>query len=225
MDLTGRENLEFWGRMYGLAGAGLRSAVDGALTAVGLEDRAQDLLSTYSGGMLRRVNLASAILHGPPLLVLDEPTAGVDPQSRNAIFELVERLRAEGTAILYTTHYMEEAERLCDRIGILDAGRLCAEGTRRELLESLDEAVCIEVGFPRDDWAPRAAGLAATLDGVRNAAIVADRLRVATKDGAALLPALVSALVGGGVPPSSIEVQEPDLEDVFLRLTGKALRD
>ena len=223
-DLTGRENLEFWGRMYGLEGSGLASAVDAALSGVGLIDRARDLVATYSGGMMRRLNLASALLHRPPLLVLDEPTVGVDPQSRNAIFEHVAKLRAEGTAILYTTHYMEEAERLCDRIGIIDGGRLQAEGTRRELLACLGEDACVEVTLGSDD-AARAASVAASLAGVASAAALDGGIRVVAKDATAVLPSLLEALLGAGLRPNRIELREPDLEAVFLRLTGRALRD
>ncbi|HKE12354.1 MAG TPA: ABC transporter ATP-binding protein [Myxococcota bacterium] len=224
-DLTGRENLEFWGRMYGLDGPALASAVEAALFSVGLVDRARDLVATYSGGMMRRLNLASALLHRPPLLVLDEPTVGVDPQSRNAIFEHVAKLRAEGTAILYTTHYMEEAERLCDRIGIIDGGRLQAEGTRRELLASLGEGACVEVTLGGSDDAVRAAAVAASLAGVASAAPLGSGIRVVAKDATAVLPPLLEVLLGAGLRPNRIELREPDLEAVFLRLTGRALRD
>ncbi len=225
LDLTGRENLEFWGRMVGLVGAALRRAVDESLAEVGLAERARELAGTYSGGMLRRLNLACAILHGPPLLVLDEPTVGVDPQSRHAIFELVERRRTAGTAILYTTHYLEEAERLCDRIGIIDAGRLRAEGTRRELLAGLGEGRRVEVDFEGEGEAARAVAAAASLSGVEKASAGDFTLQLATHDGPALLPALLQALVGAGLAPTRVEVVEPDLQEVFLRLTGKALRD
>ena len=132
-DLTARENLNFWGRMYDLSGDRLRVAAENALDAVGLTPRADDIASTFSGGMQRRLNLACGILHQPKLLVLDEPTVGVDPQSRSAIFDLVERLRDEGTAILYTTHYMEEAERVAHRIAIIDHGKIVAQGSAAEL--------------------------------------------------------------------------------------------
>ena len=225
LDLTGRENLEFWGRMVGLEGAGLRRAVEESLAEVGLSERARELAGTYSGGMLRRLNLACAILHRPPLLVLDEPTVGVDPQSRHAIFELVGRMRQAGAAILYTTHYLEEAERLCDRIGIIDAGRLCAEGTRRELVASLGDGRRVEVGFEGEAEAARAVSVVASLSGVEKASATGRALQLATRDGAALLPTLLQALVGAGLAPTRVEVVEPDLQEVFLRLTGRALRD
>jgi ABC-2 type transport system ATP-binding protein len=138
-DLSGEENLRFWGRMYGLARRDLAARVEATLEVVGLTERARDRVASYSGGMQRRLNIAAGLLHRPRLLVLDEPTVGVDPQSRNAILGNVEALGAEGIAVLYTTHYMEEAERLCDRVGIIDQGRLIAEGSRRELLATVAE--------------------------------------------------------------------------------------
>ncbi|MDJ0791714.1 MAG: ABC transporter ATP-binding protein, partial [Acidimicrobiia bacterium] len=133
-DLTGKENLEFFGRLYGLGGDELDQRVDEVLDVIGLTDRAGDRAKEYSGGMQRRLNIGIGLLHRPTLLILDEPTVGVDPQSRNAILESVERLAGEGMAVLYTTHYMEEAERLCDRVGIIDEGVIQAEGTRRQLV-------------------------------------------------------------------------------------------
>ena len=138
-DLSARENLSFFGRLYGLTGATLRTRIDEVLEIVDLTDRAKERTEKYSGGMKRRLNIAIGLLHRPRLLVLDEPTVGVDPQSRNAILTSVEALSAEGMGILYTTHYMEEAERLCDRVGIIDQGRIIAEGTRRELVALVGE--------------------------------------------------------------------------------------
>src|SRR5215831_8623495 len=178
LDLTARENLHFWGRMYDLRGDSLRRAVEEALQAVGLIKRADDIVSTYSGGMQRRLNLACGILHRPKLLILDEPTVGVDPQSRSAIFEMVERLRDEGTAILYTTHYMEEAERLCARIGIIDTGKLIAEGTRSELVADLGREVRIEIGLEHDEGLDRAVSVVRGLEGVHSATVVDGRLHV-----------------------------------------------
>jgi len=225
LDLTARENLHFWGRMYDLRGDSLRRAVEEALQAVGLIKRADDIVSTYSGGMQRRLNLACGILHRPKLLILDEPTVGVDPQSRSAIFEMVERLRDEGTAILYTTHYMEEAERLCARIGIIDTGKLIAEGTRAELVADLGREVRIEVGLERDEGLARAVSVVTRLEGVHSVTVVGDRLHVFADEGAHRLPALLTTLLNAGCVAASVEVVEPNLEDVFLRLTGRALRD
>jgi ABC-2 type transport system ATP-binding protein len=225
LDLTARENLDFWGRMYDLSGTALHDAIDSALEAVGLTGRTNDIVGTYSGGMQRRLNLACGILHRPKLLILDEPTVGVDPQSRNSIFDLVERLRDAGTAILYTTHYMEEAERLCARIGIIDSGRLIAEGTRAELVASLGEDARIEIGLGRGDSLQRAERIVLALDGVRSANVENNHLHVVADHGANRLPAMLAALLNAGSVTESVRVIEPNLEDVFLRMTGRALRD
>jgi len=225
LDLTARENLDFWGRMYDLSGAALRDASDGALDAVGLTRRADDIVGTYSGGMQRRLNLACGILHRPKLVILDEPTVGVDPQSRSAIFDLVERLRDAGTAILYTTHYMEEAERLCARIGIIDSGRLITEGTRAELVARLGQEARIEIGVGRGDSLERAERIVSELEGVVSATVENSHLHVIADHGANRLPTLLSALLNAGTVTESVRVVEPNLEDVFLRMTGRALRD
>jgi len=224
-DLTARENLSFWGRMYDLRGEQLRVAVKNALDAVGLSPRADDLASAFSGGMQRRLNLACGILHQPKLLILDEPTVGVDPQSRSAIFDLVERLREQGTAILYTTHYMEEAERLCTCIGIIDAGRIIVEGTRAELVASIGQDARIEIGLGRGEALVRAVSIVERLEGVRSAQALDDHIVVFADHGAHRLPSLLSALLNVGLIAESIKVVEPNLEDVFLRMTGRALRD
>jgi ABC-2 type transport system ATP-binding protein len=225
LDLTAHENLDFWGRMYDLSGAPLREAIDGALEAVGLTKRADDIVGTYSGGMQRRLNLACGILHRPKLLILDEPTVGVDPQSRSAIFDLVERLRDAGTAILYTTHYMEEAERLCARIGIIDSGRLIAEGTRAELVANLEQDTRIEIGLGRGDSPERAQRVVSELEGVLMATVESNHLHIVADHGANRLPAMLTALLNAGTVAESVRVVEPNLEDVFLRMTGRALRD
>jgi ABC-2 type transport system ATP-binding protein len=222
-DLSGLENLRFWGRMYGLAGRELEERVGATLEVVGLAERAGDKVAAYSGGMQRRLNIAAGLLHRPRLLVLDEPTAGVDPQSRNAILAQVEALGGEGVAVLYTTHYMEEAERLCDRVGIIDQGRLVAEGTRRELVATVGERDRIELAATGD-----LAGLAAAaarLDGVDEAGVVAGGVHLVASDGRRLLPRLLEAAEHAGAEVTSVELVEPDLEAVFLHLTGKALRD
>ena len=222
-DLSGLENLRFWGRMYGLAGRELDERVEATLEVVGLAERAGDKVAAYSGGMQRRLNIAAGLLHRPRLLVLDEPTAGVDPQSRNAILAQVEALGGEGVAVLYTTHYMEEAERLCDRVGIIDQGRLVAEGTRRELVATVGERDRIELAATGDLAALAAA--AARLDGVDEAGVVAGGVHLVAREGRRLLPRLLEAAEHAGAEVTSVELVEPDLEAVFLHLTGKALRD
>jgi ABC-2 type transport system ATP-binding protein len=222
-DLSGEENLEFFGRLQGLDGAVLRERVAEVLDLVGLADRARDHVGDYSGGMKRRANIAAGLLHHPQLLVLDEPTVGVDPQSRNAILESIEALGGEGLSVLYTTHYMEEAQRLCDRVGIIDEGRLVAEGTRRELVAQLAASDRVDVSGTGDlaAFAEACAGLPTVL-GVdrRDGGVV-----VRVEDGAAALAGIVTAAERTGTTIAGIELTEPDLEDVFLALTGKALRD
>ncbi len=222
-DLNARENLAFFGRLYGLGGKELARRCDAVLDTVGLRDRAGQLVREYSGGMKRRLNIAAGLLHEPKLLILDEPTVGVDPQSRNAILETIELLADGGLAVLYTTHYMEEAERLCDRIGIVDDGRLVAEGTRAELVRLVGGEDDVRVSATGNLAA--AAERVRGVEGVSRADVADEGLRLAAKGASGLLTRLVHALDAPGVNVTGIEVREPDLEAVFLSLTGKALRD
>jgi ABC-2 type transport system ATP-binding protein len=222
-DLTGLENLRFFARLYGISRAEVRKRAAEVLEIIGLTDRAGDQVKAYSGGMKRRLNIGIGLLHRPRLLILDEPTAGVDPQSRNAILENVERLAGEGLAVLYTTHYMEEAERLCDRVGIIDLGKLRAEGTRRELIGLVGERD--RVTLTAEGNLVQAARAASALDGVRQADTVDSRIDLVVDDAKDALPRIFDAVVGTGAAVRSVEVSEPDLESVFLHLTGKALRD
>lgn len=223
-DLTARENLRFFGRLYDFRGRQLDARVAELLELVGLSERARSQVKEFSGGMKRRLNIAIGMLHRPRLLILDEPTVGVDPQSRNAILENVENLANGGMAVLYTTHYMEEAERLCDRVGIIDDGQLKAEGTQRELVESMGGEDVIEVEASGDLRA--AATAVKALPGVTQVDALEEGLRVTTAHAASgILSALVHALDSAGAGLTRVEVREPDLEAVFLRLTGKALRD
>ncbi|QGG96863.1 ATP-binding cassette domain-containing protein [Actinomarinicola tropica] len=222
-DLTARENLRFFGRLYGLAGADLDARVDEVLEVIGLTERAGDRSSEFSGGMNRRLNIGIGLLHRPQLLILDEPTVGVDPQSRNAILDSVEQLSGAGMAVLYTTHYMEEAERLCDRIGIIDEGRLQAEGTRRELTTSIGERDTIRI---EASGHLEAAALAIQgIDGVVEATSADGSIRVLAVDAGAVIAEAIAIVSGDGGNVSSVEIAQPDLEAVFLHLTGKALRD
>ena len=222
-DLSAEENLTFFGRLQGLDRSAVRTRVAEALELVGLADRARDHVADYSGGMKRRANIAAGLLHRPQLLMLDEPTVGVDPQSRNAILESVESLGGEGLSVLYTTHYMEEAERLCDRIGILDEGRLVAEGTQRELVARVGAGDRVVVSGTGDLGAFAAA--CAALPGVLGADRRDGGVTVRVSDGSTALAGIVGAADLAGVSIAGIELVEPDLEDVFLGLTGKALRD
>jgi ABC-2 type transport system ATP-binding protein len=222
-DLTAIENLAFFGRLYGMSGPALASRVDQVLEVVALTDRRDDLTKEFSGGMKRRLNIGVGLLHKPELLILDEPTVGVDPQSRNAILESIEELSGEGTAVLYTTHYMEEAERLCDRVAIIDEGTIKAEGTRRELVSMVGQKDRVTITASGD--LTGAADVARRLPDVFEASPSDHRIEILAGDAASLLPNLLSEVSGAGVTITGVEVVEPNLEAVFLHLTGKALRD
>ena len=222
-DLTARENLRFFGRLYGMGGRELSGRIEEVLELIGLTERAGDRTSDYSGGMKRRLNIGLGLLHRPRLLVLDEPTVGVDPQSRNAILESVERLGSEGLAVLYTTHYMEEAERLCDRIGIMDLGELKAEGTRAELVALVGEHDRVRLEATGDLGG--AASACTRLDAVRTATAADGAIELIVDHARSVLPELLRIADEAGASVGSVDVDEPDLEAVFLHLTGKALRD
>ena len=222
-DLTAAENLAFFGRLYGLAAEELSNRVDEVLEVVGLADRRDDHVKEYSGGMKRRLNIGIGLLHKPQLLILDEPTVGVDPQSRNAILESVEQLSHEGMAVLYTTHYMEEAERLCDRVAIIDEGKIQAEGTRRELVQLVGEKDRVTVTGSGDLGG--AAEAVRAIDGVSEASTSDHHLHILAEDASSILPQLLTCVTASGGTISGVDVVEPNLEAVFLHLTGKALRD
>ena len=221
-ELSGRENLEFWGRMAGLSSGDAKSRAVELLGALSLTDRAQDAVKTYSGGMKRRINLGCALLHRPKLLLLDEPTVGIDPQARLNILEFIRNLRATGTAILYTTHYLEEAESLCQRIGIIDHGRLLAEGTFSELQDRLggDRVFVLEADFKNsspEGW-----------NGFNQ------RFRVIQKTEKQLVVAAIGTrdpsdclkdLLNLPVHVENVTLKRPSLNDVFLQLTGRELRE
>jgi len=222
-DLSGRENLMFFARLYGMSTAQAKSRSDEVLALTGLADRAGDQTKQYSGGMKRRLNIGIGLLHRPRLLILDEPTVGVDPQSRNAILESVEGLSGAGMAVLYTTHYMEEAERLCDRIGIIDHGKLIAEGTRADLVSMVGEGDQVRLSATGD-----LTGAAAKLSArswVRQAKALDGGIDLVVENARSELPAILTDAAADGVAVRSVEVTEPDLEAVFLHLTGRALRD
>ncbi len=222
-DLSGRENLDFFGRLQGLSSEHLGKRVDEVLELIGLTDRAGERVEAYSGGMKRRCNIGAALLHQPHVLILDEPTVGVDPQSRNAILTGIAELQSSGMAVLYTTHYMEEAERLCDRIGIMDEGCLVAEGTASELVALVGEHPVVRISGDGD-----LAGLGDSVEALPGVVAVTpcdDRVDVVVQSAGSVLGEVLRKADDAGVRVGGVAVEEPDLEDVFLHLTGKALRD
>jgi len=220
-NLGAAANLELFGALYGMHGKRLHDRVAAALALVGLADRAGDKPSTFSGGMKRRLNIACALVHDPDILILDEPTVGVDPQSRHAIFDNLESLRRSGKALLYTTHYMEEAERLCDRIVIVDHGKVVASDTLAGLAKRLPSTQTLEVEV---DGLVDLAALGA-LPGIGHPVQEGGRLRASVADLGRDAPGLLSAIAAGGHRISRVASARADLEDVFLSLTGRALRD
>jgi ABC-2 type transport system ATP-binding protein len=224
-DLSARENLIFWGQMYNLSGKSLSSRVDEVLEQIGLTDKAKNKVKTFSGGMKRRVNIGVGLLHKPQLLFMDEPTVGIDPQSRRAILDTVKDLNKQGMTVLYTTHYMEEAEELSNRVGIIDHGQLIAIGTQKELTKQVGETetLILHVGENEDPSA-----LVSTLKGLPNvldASVVNNEISVVTPSAKDMLASVVTKANERGIKIHSIDIREPNLEAVFLHLTGRALRD
>jgi ABC-2 type transport system ATP-binding protein len=222
-DLSARENLAFWGRMVGLGGAALKQRVDEALAVIELSGRADGRVGQFSGGMKRRVNIAAALLHHPSVIFMDEPTVGIDPQSRRAILDWVKRLKAEGMTVLYTTHYMEEAEELSDHIGIMDHGQVIAQGTLEELVRIVGQAdrVRLTLSAPCESLAD---AWSAAPD-VGHVAEEAGVFTILTSDAHAALPRLFEIAGRLGARVASVDIQRPDLEAVFLHLTGRGLRE
>lgn len=224
-DLTARENLEFWGQMYGLSGKALASRIAEVLEQIGLTERAKDRVRTFSGGMKRRVNIGVGLLHKPQLLFMDEPTVGIDPQSRRAILDTVKQLNALGMTVLYTTHYMEEAAELSHRVGIIDHGEMIALGTQKELTQQVGqtETLVLHIG-ENDDPAALAQSLTG-IEGVLQAQATDHEVSIITPEAEDVLAAVVGAANERGIKIRSIDIREPNLEAVFLHLTGRALRD
>jgi ABC-2 type transport system ATP-binding protein len=224
-DLTAKENLLFWGQMYGLSGKPLTQRVDEVLEQIGLTDKASNRVKTYSGGMKRRVNIGVGLLHKPRLLFMDEPTVGIDPQSRRAILDTVKDLNKQGMTVLYTTHYMEEAEELSNRVGIIDHGQLIAIGTQKELTQQVGETETLILHIGENDDAE---ALARSLDGVKDileASAGEHEVSVIAHEAEDILAAVVTKANERGIRIRSIDIREPNLEAVFLHLTGRALRD
>jgi ABC-2 type transport system ATP-binding protein len=222
-DLTARENLQYWGGAQHLNGARLKARVDEVLDLVGLQDRAKEPVKKFSGGMKRRLNFACGVVHQPKALLLDEPTVGVDPQSRVRLLELVRAQAREGACVLYTTHYMEEAEQLCHRLAVVDHGRLIAHGTLDELRRQLNERDLLRLTGSFDSAAVRSALL--PLDGLELHQCDPETVLVSMKDAPARLTEIFAALSRAGASIRGTVLKQPSLETLFVKLTGKELRD
>lgn len=222
-DLSARDNLNFWGKMYGIRGAALKQRVDEVLDLVGLADRQKDKIGTYSGGMKRRINIAVALLHKPAIIFMDEPTVGIDPQSRRNILDNVLELNQAGMTVLYTTHYMEEAQELSDRIAIMDFGEIIAQGSHAELVKIVGEMDRIELEI--DAPPEKITGRWQKAEGVHSVTVQDGQLSLLVEDSNLALPRLFETAGNFGVRITSVDIFEPNLEAVFLHLTGRALRD
>ena len=222
-DLTARDNLSFWGSLYGLSGAELRARVDEGLTRVGLAERAGDRVRGFSGGMKRRLNLCMGLLHRPRFLLLDEPTVGIDPQARLNILEVIREVAGGGTTVLYTTHYMEEAQELCDRIAIIDHGRILTVGTLGELTRLAGEAEVLRLtgGFAGGEALNRLQAIA----GVRVLQAGDGSAMLSVAAGGPGLLAVLPAVLASGLALDDVSIKRPDLQSVFISLTGRELRD
>ena len=221
--LTGYENLRFWGNLYGLKGSQLKKRINEVADIIGLNERLKDKVEKYSGGMKRRLNIGAALLHHPDLLIMDEPTVGIDPQSRSHILDTVLKLSAQGMTIIYTTHYMEEAEELCTRICIMDEGKIIASGTKQELVELVNEKTQINIKL--DNISDNMLQIFKGIPGVYDATIIGDTVTLFGENGSILLAEIISKALEENTKIQSIDIQKPNLEAVFLHLTGKALRD
>jgi ABC-2 type transport system ATP-binding protein len=222
-DLSAHENLTFWGKMYGLRGSGLGQRVNAVLELIGLSDRANGRVGTFSGGMKRRVNIGVALLHQPQVIYMDEPTAGIDPQSRRNILDSVVTLKNQGMTVLYTTHYMEEAQELCNHIAIMDHGQVMACGTHEELVRLVGEQTRIDLTLNVE--ASRVLGTWQAVEGVSRVSTENDRVTVLVDDSNRVLPRLFETATRLSARITSVDIHEPNLEAVFLHLTGRALRD
>ena len=224
-ELTARQNLRFWGQMVNLSGKTLKNRVEEVLEQVNLRDRANDRVGAFSGGMKRRINIAAGLLHKPQLLFMDEPTVGIDPQSRRRILDMVKELRDQGMTVLYTTHYMEEAEELSDRVGIIDHGRLIALGTQAELTKVVGQQETLRLHLGEGFLSEELMHLFEGLPGVLAVTALNGEIALSVTEAEAALPGAISQANAAGVPVRTIHIEEPNLEAVFLHLTGRALRD
>lgn len=223
-ELSAYENLKFFGEIYRVKRNVLDQRIQDVLHMVGLKERQKGLIKTFSGGMKRRVNIAAALLHNPKVLILDEPTVGIDPQSRNHILETVRKLNAvNGTTVLYTSHYMEEVEQLCRRVYIMDHGKIVAAGSKEELLSILSSEDTIQIKL--SDTSDEILKKIKSLDNIRRVDEMEAGIRIISKKGSNILSDLVYAGESEGIQVTNFQMETPSLEDVFLHLTGRTLRD
>lgn len=222
-DLSARENLDYWGGAQGMRGAALKLRIDEVLELTGLLDRAKEPVKRFSGGMKRRLNFACGVVHRPRVLLLDEPTVGVDPQSRVRLLELVRQQAADGACVLYTTHYMEEAESLCDRLAVMDHGRIVAQGTLAELRALLGERDLVRLTGSFDPDRVRRA--LETVAGIEVVQADAEQLMLSVSGASARLPRIFDALRAAGAEIRGTSLTQPNLESLFIKLTGKELRE
>jgi ABC-2 type transport system ATP-binding protein len=224
--LSARQNLEFFGKMYGLRGSDLQQRVDHVLEFTTLADRASDRVDTYSGGMKRRLNIGVGLLHRPPIIFLDEPTVAIDPQSRRNILDAVKEMNHQGTTVLYTTHYMEEAQELSSRVGIIDHGEIIAIGTQDELTKMVGEQDTVLLSVPNvtGDVIERLCQIEGVAHCTQTGGENGD-IRLLAKHGREVLPDVIRVINQAQLALQSVDIQEPTLEAVFLHLTGRALRD
>lgn len=222
-DLTAAENLDYFGRLYGLRGRLLKERIDEALIFTGLADRRKDRPKGFSGGMKRRLNIACAILHHPKLIIMDEPTVGIDPQSRNHVMQSIHRLNEMGSTIIYTTHYMKEVEELCTRIAIVDHGRIMAMGSREELtaLVSTDEKLTVELSSVNYNLVEQIKGIS----GIRECIVRDNQIEIVGQAGGHYASRIIPLAAEAGAEVIALNAEKPSLEDVFLTLTGRSLRD
>ena len=222
-DLSARENLLFWGKMYGLRGSSLKTRVTEVLEIIGLSERQKDAVGKFSGGMKRRVNIGAALLHKPDVIIMDEPTVGIDPQSRRHILDNVKLLNRQGMSVLYTTHYMEEAAELSDKIAIMDEGKIIAQGTHDELIKLVGEQTRVDLTL--NDSSSKVKEAWQKVEGVSKVDAQNGTITALVNDSNLVLPHLFEEAAKAGVRITSVDIQEPNLEMVFLHLTGRALRD
>lgn len=221
--LSGYENLSFWGNMYGLSGSELRKRIGEVSEIVGLNGRIKDRVDKYSGGMKRRLNIGAALLHMPELLIMDEPTVGIDPQSRNHILDTVLELNRRGMTIIYTSHYMEEVEYLCSRICIMDQGRIIASGTKDELVEKAGGKT--EIALALESEGQESLELFNSIEGIQSVEQQEGQILIRCENADLILADIIARVAANGNHLRSVDVKKPNLETVFLHLTGKALRD